>query len=258
MNRILKCDNYMITTYYSSKHRGIDIVGRKNNKSVTCPITAHTEGEVVWIQTGQKNNPDAKPGTNATYGNCVKLKHPNGYFTLYAHMEKVYVKKGQYVKTGQEIGYMGNTGYSFGAHLHFEVRQSNDNRINPQPYINAPLPGMESGYYQTYDNKKNYWLPMVKIGSNDYAGNLGNGQSGLRCDELEYRSHDKVKKKWLPWVKGSKDYAGNLSNDMDAIQIKNKTYRVYDNAKKKWLPWVTGTSDYAGNYGNSIGGVQIK
>ena len=113
-------------------------------------------------------------------------------------------------------------------------------------------------YYQTYDNKKNYWLPKVKVGSNDYAGNLGNGQSALRCDDLEYRAHDKVKGKWLPWVKGNRDYAGNLPNDMDAIQIKNKTYRVYDNVKKKWLPFVTGTNGYAGNYGHSIGGVQIK
>ena len=124
----------------------------------------------------------------------------------------------------------------------------------PQP---TPTPTKDI-YYQTYDNVKNKWLPKVKVGSNDYAGNLGNGQSGLRIEELEYRSHDKVKKKWLPWVKGDKDYAGNLGNDMDAIQIKGKTYRTYDNVKKKWLPWVSGTSDYAGNYGNSIGGVQIK
>lgn len=126
-------------------------------------------------------------------------------------------------------------------------------------YTDEPTPTPTKDiYYQTYDNKKNYWLPKVKVGSNDYAGNLGNGQSGLRCDDLEYRAHDKVKGYWLPWVKGNRDYAGNLSNDMDAIQIKNRTYRVYDNVKKKWLPWVNGTSDYAGNYGNSIGGVQIK
>lgn len=129
-----------------------------------------------------------------------------------------------------------------------------DYNDEPQP---TPTP-TKYLYYQTFDNRKNYWLPKVKVGSNDYAGNLGNGQSGLRCDDLEYRSHDMVKKKWLPWVKGNRDYAGNLGNDMDAIQIKNRTYRVYDNKKKKWLPWVTGTSDYAGNYGNSIGGVQIK
>lgn len=114
-------------------------------------------------------------------------------------------------------------------------------------------------FYQTYDNRKNYWLPKVKVGSNDYAGNLSNGQSGLRCEKYTYRVHDKVKGYWLPWVTGTKDYAGNLSNDFDGIQIKgNVTYRVYDNVKKKWLPWVTGDSDYAGNFKNSIGGVQIK
>ena len=253
MCRVLKCDKYRITTYYSNSHKAIDMV---KYYSSTCPITAHTEGTVVFCQTGQKNNPNAKG--NASYGNCVKIKHPNGYYTLYAHMEKVYVKYGQHVSTGQEIGFMGNTGRSFGAHLHFEIRTNNETRINPQPYLNCDLPGTNV-CYQTYDNVKNKWLPVVKAGSKDYAGNLGNGQSGLRIDSnIEYRSHDKVKKKWLPWVKGSSSYAGNLPNDMDAIQIKNRTYRVYDNVKKKWLPWITGTNDYDGNSGNSIGGVQIK
>lgn len=127
-----------------------------------------------------------------------------------------------------------------------------------EPTPTPPKPTQDI-YYQTYDNKKNYWLPKVKVGSNDYAGNLGNGQSGLRCDKFRYRAHDKVKNKWLPWVTGWNDYAGNLPNDMDAIQFDGDvTYRVYDNVKKKWLPWVTGTKDYAGNYGHSIGGVQIK
>ena len=114
-------------------------------------------------------------------------------------------------------------------------------------------------YYQAYDNVKNKWLPNVKIGSLiNYAGNKGNGISGLLIDGYTYRAHDKIKNKWLPWVVGRSDYAGNLPNDIDAIQIKNKTYRVYDNFKRKWLPWVTGTNDYAGNLGHSIGGIQIK
>ena len=253
MCRVLECEKYRITQDYKTTHRAVDMV---KYYSETCNILAHTEGKVVFCQTGKKNNPVATG--NASYGNCVKIKHPNGYYTLYAHMEKVYVKKGQYVSTGQDIGYMGNTGRSFGAHLHFEIRTKNDTRINPQPYLDSDLPGTDI-HYQTYDNVKNYWLPVVKVGSKDYAGNLGNGQSGLRIDSnIEYRAHDKVKKKWLPWVKGSSSYAGNLPNDIDAIQIKNRTYRTYDNVKKKWLPWVTSTNSYAGNYGNSIGGVQIK
>ena len=257
MNRILVCDKYRITQYFSSKHKGNDIV---KYYSAMCPIKAHTEGSIVFCQTGQKWNGNATG--NASYGNCVKIKHPNGYYTLYAHMKDVYVKKGQYVKTGQEIGYMGNTGRTSsatnGGHLHFEVRTPSDVRINPQPYIESALPGMSKNYYQAYDNVKNKWLPRVAIGSSDYAGNIGNGISGLKVDNLTYRARDKIKGYWLPWVTGSKNYAGNLPNDIDAIQIQNATYRVYDNVKKKWLPWVTGTKDYAGNYGHSIGGIQIK
>lgn len=251
MCRVLECEKYRITQGYKTTHRAVDMV---KYYSETCNILAHTEGKVVFCQTGKKNNPVATG--NASYGNCVKIKHPNGYYTLYAHMKEVYVKLNQSVSKGQKIGYMGNTGRSFGAHLHFEVRDPKDNRINPTPYIDADLPGIKT--YQVYDNIKNKWLPKVTIGSNGYAGNLGNGVSGLRVDNLTYRAHDKVKGYWLPWVTGSKSYAGNLPNDIDAIQIQNATYRVYDNKKKKWLPWVTGTKDYAGNIGNSIGGVQIK
>lgn len=256
MCRVLKCDKYRITQYFSNNHKGIDIV---KYYSETCPIIAHTEGTVTFCQTGQKNNPNATG--NASYGNCIKIKHSNGYSTLYAHMEKVYVKKGDYVKKGQEIGYMGNTGRSFGAHLHFEVRNTSDTRINPQPYLNADLPGMNKKYYQTYDNKKNKWLPKVAIGSSDYAGNFGNAVSGLRIEELEYRVHDVVKGYWLPWVKGNKDYAGNLPNNIDGVQIKNSTYRVHLN-EGKWLAWVSkvdNTSNgYAGIIGKSIDAVQIK
>lgn len=57
------------------------------------------------------------------YGNYVILKHPNGDFTVYGHMLKnLPVKKGQSVKKGQVVGYMGNSGYSQGQHLHFELR----------------------------------------------------------------------------------------------------------------------------------------
>ena len=55
-------------------------------------------------------------------------------------MEYISVETGQTVKQGQKIGYMGNTGNSYGAHLHFEVRNQNDNIINSEPYLNANLP----------------------------------------------------------------------------------------------------------------------
>jgi murein DD-endopeptidase MepM/ murein hydrolase activator NlpD len=56
------------------------------------------------------------------YGNCVIIRHPNGLETLYGHFSRLAVKPGDEVKAGDTVGYCGNTGYSFGAHLHFEIR----------------------------------------------------------------------------------------------------------------------------------------
>lgn len=255
MSRVTKGNNG-ITRGYSLLHRGVDI-GWKGGENDF--VLAHSDGKVVFLQKGQKHNTKAKG--NASYGNCVKIKHDNGYYTLYAHLEYTSVRKGQRVVKGQSIGYIGQTGKAYGKHLHFEVRNTKDVRINPTSYINADLPNNSNNVtslYQVYDNKKKAWLPNVKVGSSDYAGNKGNSIGGVYIDNATYRVHDKNKGKWLPWVTNRNDYAGNLGNDIDAIQIKKGTYQVYDNVKKKWLPWVTDTKDYAGNFGNSIGGIRIK
>lgn len=142
MSRVLKTKGNLITQHYANKgHNGVDLVGAGHT---TDTIVAHSEGKVVFVQTGQKNNLRAPSGTNATYGNCVKIKHSNGYCTLYAHLSKVYVSLGQQVSKGQDIGYMGDTGRSSGAHLHFEVRTGDaySTITNPESYLDADLPGM--------------------------------------------------------------------------------------------------------------------
>lgn len=133
--RVLKGGSCEITQYYggSNNHLGIDIVGKGYTLDT---IKAHTAGKVVYLQTGHKNNKGSSG--NASYGNMVKLDHGNGWFTLYAHMDKVYVSNGQQVSAGQEIGYMGNTGNSYGGHLHFEVWKNNA-RTNPLDYLNKDL-----------------------------------------------------------------------------------------------------------------------
>jgi murein DD-endopeptidase MepM/ murein hydrolase activator NlpD len=56
------------------------------------------------------------------YGNCVIVRHNNGLETVYAHMSKLLVESGEKVNAGTVLGLGGNTGHSYGSHLHFEIR----------------------------------------------------------------------------------------------------------------------------------------
>lgn len=75
-----------------------------------------------------------RAGWSSSYGYCVYIQHPAGFETRYAHNSKLLVKVGQTVKQGQSIALSGNTGDSFGAHLHFEIR-INGTPVNPQDYL---------------------------------------------------------------------------------------------------------------------------
>ncbi len=68
------------------------------------------------------------------YGYLVQIQHANGLQTYYAHCSSLNVVTGQKVTRGQVLGRIGNTGYSFGYHLHFEVRK-NGRRVNPLNYV---------------------------------------------------------------------------------------------------------------------------
>jgi len=68
------------------------------------------------------------------YGCHIVIDHGNGYSTLYAHLSQLLVGAGQAVNQGQQIGVMGSTGRSTGAHLHFEIR-SGDTLLNPQDFL---------------------------------------------------------------------------------------------------------------------------
>ncbi|WP_246055329.1 murein hydrolase activator EnvC family protein [Pseudalkalibacillus caeni] len=107
-------------------HFGIDIA-----KSGTVPVHAAASGTV------------AKSYYSSSYGNVVFITHNikgQTYTTVYAHMRSRMVSTGQSVSQGQRIGTMGNTGRSFGQHLHFELHKgqwnnSKSNAVNPIPYL---------------------------------------------------------------------------------------------------------------------------
>lgn len=73
-------------------------------------------------------------GVQGGYGNVVEVRHGNGHSTLYAHLSKIHVRKGQNVQKGQAIGAVGSTGWSTGPHLHFEFRV-NGVHVDPQKVI---------------------------------------------------------------------------------------------------------------------------
>jgi murein DD-endopeptidase MepM/ murein hydrolase activator NlpD len=94
-------------------HDGIDLAN-----DIGTPVRAAREGRVSYS------------GWSSGYGRVVMIEHDQGYTTVYGHLNESYVTEGQYVKAGQSIAAMGNTGNSTGPHLHFEVRK-NGTPINP-------------------------------------------------------------------------------------------------------------------------------
>lgn len=73
---------------------------------------------------------------NKSYGNLVVVRHTNGLETYYAHMSKRLVEPGDVVKAGETLGLCGNTGRSYGSHLHFEIRYMG-NAMNPENVIDT-------------------------------------------------------------------------------------------------------------------------
>jgi murein DD-endopeptidase MepM/ murein hydrolase activator NlpD len=106
-------------------HTGIDITAPKGT-----PIYATADGVVSSDEGG------------SGYGITVVINHGYSYQTLYAHMSKKIVKPGQKIKRGQLIGYVGNTGLSMGAHLHYEVIKGG-NPVNPVHYFFSDITPQE-------------------------------------------------------------------------------------------------------------------
>lgn len=98
-------------------HKGLDLAAGEGT-----PTYAAADGYVVIA------------GWSDSAGNWVVINHGNGLVTKYMHHSALAVSAGQTVSKGQQIGYVGNTGNSFGAHLHFQV-ELNDVAVDPQGYL---------------------------------------------------------------------------------------------------------------------------
>lgn len=125
-NRVTQPYTYSVSG--KTGHGGIDIVGDDNTT-----VYAVEAGTVTMISVWDGKT---KTGTQS-YGNLVVVTDAGGCRHYYAHLQSIAVSKGQVVSVGKQIGIMGNTGNSFGAHLHYEVRTGSTvaTRVNPADYI---------------------------------------------------------------------------------------------------------------------------
>lgn len=140
----VKTSSYRVTSQFgwrgnpfggnsSEFHKGIDIACSRGT-----PILAVKAGEVTHAS------------WNGSFGECVIIYHGNGISTVYAHCDTRYgykVKKGDVVKAGQVIAYVGTTGRSTGYHLHFGVIDTKTYDKNSKNYVN-PNKYLPDGYYK--------------------------------------------------------------------------------------------------------------
>ncbi len=111
-------------------HKGIDIAAPVGTK-----VMASKSGKIIFAN------------RKKAYGNVIIIKHSDVLETRYAHLNKILVKRGDTVKQGQIIGFVGKTGRATGYHLHFEIRVLNT-PVNPINYLPQQVNELAKIYYK--------------------------------------------------------------------------------------------------------------
>ena len=124
-------------------HLGTDFGAKRGT-----PILAAADGKVTFA---------SYKGAN---GNLIKIEHADNYSTIYAHLSRFKIKRGEYVTKGQVIGYVGNTGRSTGAHLHFGV-YLNGRAINPMRMIKFSSKGLHGKGKKAYLRRKKRYTKII-------------------------------------------------------------------------------------------------
>ena len=192
----------------SSNHKGIDI-----GFPAGTPIYSQSFGNVIASARGEKA------------GNYVSVRTPDGKTFKYLHMQSRSVKANDYVKLGDLLGYVGSTGVSTGAHLHFQVNDEKGNPINPRPYWSVTnlddidygnMDGAKdagnyyglSGKYMKWANQAlNYWH-ITGAARNQWLqafGIVGKHESNFN---QKAKNKNSTASGWLQFLDGTwKDYA---------------------------------------------------
>ncbi len=191
---VLKNGVHYLTSDYKTRnkkrptHSGMDMIG----KGYACDyILAIEKGTVITAK------------YSITAGYYVEIKHDNGIISRYLHLKKksMKVKKGDKVSKGQIIGYMGNTGASRGAHLHFGVK-SNGKHVDPKPYL------IGEKKFNATSTKKAYTGTFPKLPNRGY---FKKSDKGTEVKNLQ---------KFLNWAVGSKLTVDGVLGDKSISAIK--------------------------------------
>ena len=225
-------------------HNGIDLGWSSKYGGQNTPILAAADGVIETVVDGKVNDT-----STSTYGNYIIINHGSGIKTMYAHLLKgSLLKKGAIVKQGQEIAKKNNSGYSFGSHLHFEVR-INGVHVDPLKHTYADNDMViESGTAKKYSILKHDFSKVEptptktidELAKEVIQGKWGNGQerkdrltnAGYDYYAVQARVNDMLKVDSKSFKKGEKvvpidliDYDNRMLNSYD------KVYEVFDDSK---------------------------
>lgn len=227
MSRVLRTGNNKITNSYENHKgwsKGVDVVKEFNGLGTTDYVTAHSDGKVIKVINYMKGK-GSLDLEGMGYGNYVMILHNGKYqgkyiVTLYAHLDNVQgdIVVGNSVRQGQVLGFSGDTGHSFGAHLHFELR------------LNDEIPNINS----LHDTNKFEWIDPTPYLDTDLPKDVAELDEGSFADYPEgSNKYYRVRTSFADskTSKGSYSKWANAFNRWKAY--KNYGYHIYDNDGKQ-------------------------
>ena len=229
---VLKNGLCEITQGFVNGHRGLDLVGPNYTLD---DIVSYANGTVNMAVNGYGNG--AGEGVNWAYGNFVKILNDDGTVCLYAHMEYTSVKVGQRVSKGQVIGRMGNSGNSFGGHLHWEFWTKNDyySNIDPSPYLQPKEPIVLPKPVERNKDKRQFQV--------DYNDNLRvRTEPNLKCEVVGilnagiYDFSEEKENDGYKWVKVKNDMWCACTDMSRILEIEQVNEQVKEEIKEDNRP----------------------
>ena len=155
-------------------HLGVDYAARRGT-----PIRAAGSGRVIFAS------------RTRGYGNVIKIRHSDGYMTLYAHQKSFRrgIRKGKYVKKGQIIGYVGSTGLSTGPHLHFGLYK-HGRAINPLKVVQVTTKKLKGKKKKEFIKLRNRYNKEIL----EHIANATKYEKTPAYDNISYFRHEPLKK----------------------------------------------------------------